>query len=455
LEISNSSAINFYLPSSRVWQFSLGGLIYLLPRETRNQKYLPLIQTILGTSLLILFIPGVSIDFKLGSLLVSIIAALALLTQTLAILPKKISRILEWLGDRSYSIYLVHMPLIYIAKYAPVQFLESNRRLSSITAIILTIYLGNVSYNRFEQRYRINENQNNRKKNSFFKLLLIFILVPGVMLTQISSSTISNVDTHKVYLRGCVDVIFDPSRCLWEAPNSKGLVLIVGDSQVYGNADGIIKAANELGYSVIASSVSGCPFLDIASSGGGVIDCRSWQSQVMDFILNAKPQAVVISNRTNGYLNPNNGWRMLMDSESSPILSREASIVAYEESLERVLAKITSYQIPVVLFQNIPERQDVGSQSNLTKWINRGDTIRAPLESLSVDYLVADRENVLLKKFTSVQILNPISELCPDKICLLVEEGNEIYRDSWHLSEYGSLKLSGKVREVLSELVKA
>ena len=455
LDVSNSSAMNFYSPFTRVWQFSLGGLIYLFPRKSIGGKFSTISQMFLAASLLFLFIPRLSIDFRVGSLVASTIAALALMSQSLAILPKGISGLLEWFGNRSYSIYLVHMPLIYLAKYSPVQFLESNRRISSIAAVILTIILGNAVYNKFEQKYRLNQDHPRTKDSPIIKLIVAFMLVPGILLSLISTTSNLTTDTHQVSLRGCVDAGFDPVRCMWEAQNSKGLIMLVGDSQVYGNADGVIAAANGLGYDVIASSVNGCPFLDIQSSGEGLIDCGSWQNQVMDFILEAKPQVVMIANRTNGYNNPNSGWRTFLNPSGAPISSRESAITAYEDSLERVMAKITSSQIPVVLFQNIPEPKGAGAHSVLTNWMNRDETVEAPLESMSVDYEVAARENLIVQKYSSTKILNPIPQLCPNNTCLLIENGTELYRDNWHLSEYGSLRLSGLIRAVLQEIAKA
>jgi hypothetical protein len=73
---------------------------------------------------------------------------------------------------------------------------------------------------------------------------------------------------------------------------------------------------------------------------------------------------------------------------------------------------------------------------------------------MSVDYEVSARENRLLQQFANAKILNPVPGLCPNKICVLVEDGAELYRDSWHLSEYGSLKLSALIRTILAEMTR-
>jgi peptidoglycan/LPS O-acetylase OafA/YrhL len=83
---------------------------------------MPISQMLLTVSLSFLFVPRIFIDYRTGSFIANMIAALALMTQSLTILPKSISIVLEWFGDRSYSIYLVPMALIYVAKYSPVEF---------------------------------------------------------------------------------------------------------------------------------------------------------------------------------------------------------------------------------------------------------------------------------------------------------------------------------------------
>ena len=71
------------------------------------------------TVVIILFGP-VHLNLKFTSIVASFFAVIVILFKSLDVLPDFLNKKLEWLGDRSYSIYLVHMPLVYIAKYSPV-----------------------------------------------------------------------------------------------------------------------------------------------------------------------------------------------------------------------------------------------------------------------------------------------------------------------------------------------
>jgi hypothetical protein len=249
-------------------------------------------------------------------------------------------------------------------------------------------------------------------------------------------------DSHQVFLKGCVDKGFDPVKCTWSTPDDIGTVLVVGDSQAYASADGVIAAANSLGFKVVSSAGSGCPFLDIDTTGTKPVNCVHWQKQVMTFIIGATPEFVVIANRTNGYLNPDSGWSTFLDDSGDPIKTRAEALVAYKESLTSTLARITQSGSEVILLQNIPEPSSVNGQSVLSALMGSKNTTVLPLTEMFTDQTVSQLELDVVGEFKSARILNPEIVLCPKKYCLIFENGQPIYRDNWHLSEFGSKKLS-------------
>ena len=93
---------------------------------------------------------------KVSSICASLIAVTLILLKSLEVLPGIIISKLEWIGDRSYSIYLVHMPLLYFAKYSPVTQIGDgeNRILESTIAGFASILLGALSYSKIENKYR-------------------------------------------------------------------------------------------------------------------------------------------------------------------------------------------------------------------------------------------------------------------------------------------------------------
>ena len=453
--VHDTLTINFYSPLTRIWQFCLGGVVYCITQKKSWDLYRKLVplQMMLCGLLAFLIVPYLHLDTRLSSMIASAVAASVIFYHSLLVLPAWISGILEWCGDRSYSIYLVHMPLIYCARYSPLDFIESNRKYATVLAVILSIFWGHICFKKVEEKYRITAESVAKKKYRLRNLILMFMVLPGLLFSLVAVASNLNYDSHQLYLKACVDNGFDPAKCTWKSPQNKGLILVVGDSQAYGNADGVISAGNSLGFNVIASSSSGCPFLDVQTSGGDSKNCKKWQDEVMQFAFINRPDVVVIANRTNGYINPARGWRMFLDSNGLPVSSRPIALAIYQDSIARVLGKLTESGSRVLLFQNIPEPATVGTNSILTKLLNRGKSIQLPLASLSVDNEVAVLEENIAKDFSGVQLLSPVAVLCPKSECAIIEKGRDVYRDNWHLSEYGSQRLAPSIRSVLAELL--
>lgn len=269
LGIHDPVSVSFYSPLARIWQFCLGGLIFLIDQKRKEEsKVLPsFVRLTQAGALLFIFAPALHVEIRMGSIIASTITAFVLTYKSLDVLPHFLSRILEWLGDRSYSIYLVHMPLLYIAKYSPLTFLDSNRKLSTLTAVVLSILLGNIIFHKVEENFRLKTSFNGSKKHGIPQTLSLFVLMPFILLLLTNAAVQQNYqiilgktwsesskDSHKVLLKGCVDQSFDPVKCLWPSSKRNGTVLVVGDSQAYADADGVIVAANSLGFNVIASS---------------------------------------------------------------------------------------------------------------------------------------------------------------------------------------------------------
>lgn len=156
--IELATQFSFYSPVDRIWQFSVGGLAFLLLEQFPNcTKKIPKeFHFLMVIAIVMILFSSLEIDSKVDSIIASLIAVSVITLKSLKVLSKFLSSSLEWIGDRSYSIYLVHMPLTYIAKYSPISQIETeeNRILQSTMAVIASIFLGALSYSKIENRYR-------------------------------------------------------------------------------------------------------------------------------------------------------------------------------------------------------------------------------------------------------------------------------------------------------------
>lgn len=184
LGVESFSKFSFYSPFHRIWQFTLGGLVFLaMKKNTRIEKnsrvkcYCLIFSNVIV--FFFLFFPN-TIPSIINSILVSFLTVFVIMFRSFDLLPRSIRKILQWLGDRSYSIYLIHMPLLFIAKFSPVfQIgLNENRYVFEVIAILLTLFLGSISYSQVENRFR-NQTVSRVSAN---KSISFFVLLPVGML---------------------------------------------------------------------------------------------------------------------------------------------------------------------------------------------------------------------------------------------------------------------------------
>jgi peptidoglycan/LPS O-acetylase OafA/YrhL len=186
----------FYSPLSRVWQFTIGGICFLMLSRTttlRRQTSLKFNSIILFVFMITIF-GRVELSSRLGAVLASSVTCLVIIYSSLNALPRSVFLILKWIGDRSYSIYLVHMPLLYIAKYAAVTSWGrgENRMFPTIIAVIATFILGSLSYKVIENKYRNKNIVNEVGIKVIFKPIIATLLLPLFLFLTINQSVQRN-----------------------------------------------------------------------------------------------------------------------------------------------------------------------------------------------------------------------------------------------------------------------
>jgi peptidoglycan/LPS O-acetylase OafA/YrhL len=245
----NSSAQSFkfwfYSPFSRVWQFTVGGLCYLVLRGFATSKR----EISFKTNLIILFIfmitlySEIELSSMVGSILASFITCVAIIFGSLNVLPRPVFLFLKWIGDRSYSIYLFHMPLLYVAKYAAVTSWGKgeNRIFPTILAVIATFVLGSVSYRGIENRFRDQRFIDGATTKAMFRALMATLLLPLIIFMVINESAsgkywglnikYSQAPTSLGDMSDCEENLnLSQIICAGEKNSTQKTILLMGDS---------------------------------------------------------------------------------------------------------------------------------------------------------------------------------------------------------------------------------
>jgi peptidoglycan/LPS O-acetylase OafA/YrhL len=193
-----TSQFSFYSPIDRIWQFTVGGLAFLMLQRYQNrEKKIPKGLHLLTVIAIVMILFGpIHSSLKVSSILASLIAVTAIIFKSLDVLPGILISKLEWIGDRSYSIYLVHMPLLYIAKYSPVTQIGNgeNRIVQSTIAVLASIFLGALSYSKIENRYR-NKGKKGSTLSSGISKVFVFVFIGPLSIFLLLSGFLGTSDT--------------------------------------------------------------------------------------------------------------------------------------------------------------------------------------------------------------------------------------------------------------------
>ena len=308
--IEIASQFSFYSPIDRIWQFTLGGLAFLLLDRLQNrtgkiQKGIHLLTVI--AVVMILFGP-LHMNLKISSILASLFAVMVILFKSLDVLPDFLIKKLEWLGDRSYSIYLVHMPLLYIAKYTPVTQIGKgeNRIVQSVIAVVASILLGALSYSKIENRFRGRGKSNASGFKTTSAAMVLTLVLPLALfvvmdrgLKQQYWGLVRNIQqgTYAGALdTNCFrDSIIGPP-CVYKTTGATKTVLLIGDSHAGHISQAVVDAAKSAKWNAVVWTHSGCHVQFQRSIPQQVSDnCIDINNSMKKWVEENKPYAIIVS----------------------------------------------------------------------------------------------------------------------------------------------------------------
>ena len=318
--IELASQFLFYSPLDRIWQFTVGGVVFLLLDQYQNRlrkipKGIHLLMVI--AIILILFGP-VHVNLKVSSILASFFAVIVILFKSLDVLPNLLIQRLVWVGDRSYSIYLAHMPLLYLAKYSPATQIGNgeNRIVQIVIAVIASILLGALSYSKIENRFR----GGGRSDASGFKnisaaMVLTFVLPLFFFISMDIGKKEQywglNRNIQQPPYAGALDPrcardseIGPP--CVYKTTGATKTVLLIGDSHAGHISQAVVDAAQSTNWNVVVWTHSACriqfqrSILEQASD-----NCIDINNSMKKWVEENKPYAIIVSQFVRSYSSQN------------------------------------------------------------------------------------------------------------------------------------------------------
>jgi len=423
------SKFYFYSPVDRIWQFILGGLGFYLADRYQSPKWklsrrVNLVAVIMVA--IILFSPE-HINLKTSSILASLIAMFLLVFKSLNVLPDILIEKLEWLGDRSYSIYLIHMPLLYLAEFSPaIQIGNSgNRSVQLSIAVVGSVLLGALSYSKIENKYRNRWNAKAIRFKTISESLILTFMFPLVLFVTIDVGSKHQYWGLNRNLQAPASTAFVPDTkcnpeglkepCQYKVAKSRPTVLLIGDSHAAQYSKVLRDSGKKLDWNVAVWTEGNCHFQFLVSKRDEVSEnCLSQNYAIFNWIKTNKPAVVVVSQfifRDSSQSDLRNALTTLHLAVPNLLLIENNPVFPDRKDFMVQRALILSPYKPAESFK----------QSNM-------DTIDEYASSLLSNWA---RNN-------GISTMNFDSLFCKNEICTRYSENKWLYADTNHLSVDGA-----------------
>jgi peptidoglycan/LPS O-acetylase OafA/YrhL len=452
----------FYLLPMRGWELALGGLVYLTARLGWVSDALKAKGFWLGWLLVL----G-SFAFINDSLAwPGYWAILPVLGAGLIILAQKENcwltdnRVMQWLGDRSYSLYLWHWPLVVELYFAEL--------LSDWTWVLgffaLSLLLAHLSYRFVEVPTRSYLSAASLRKELFaIGTVGVVIGLSAVAVKLVTfegrlpeAAEVAANEANNVPKGGCfVDEYgVGNTGCSFGGPKK---VLLAGDSHSRAIRSALIDANR----GVVYWGLSGCPTIKGAyfseSSKRSPEICKNFNDDLISVLDHSyKGIPLILVSRTSlaaqGYLPHESS--VIMPFVSFPGIPNKGE--QFNQYFSKMLISTACHlqkNRQVYLVRPIPEMN-----TNVPKAVARNPIYYLGIKDIKITLAEYHKRHKLVweaqdeaAKQCGVKILDPLPYLCDDKYCYGSKNGRPLYYDDDHLSEYGNKFLVPMFEQVFKD----
>lgn len=458
----------FYLFPTRSWELAAGALVFLIAKQRGINPLQRNISYWLGWGMLIgsfIFIsnhlewPGYWAMFPVigtGLIILGHHENSQLTNNVIA----------QWVGDRSYSLYLWHWPLVVTLNFASLQ----NKWSWVITAFSLSILFAHFSYRFVEvpTRQRLSKKVFKTELRTIF-FVWFMIIVFGAIAVDFASkvarlpSDVESVanEVHNKYNRidscsGVSGKTNQPVDCYYDESHKSSLgIIAIGDSHTYALFTALGAAAHNYNFNALHWAQSACPFIIGAEHYPERYDkkCSVFNENVIRSLEKFPGVPVVLVARWNASIH---GQNEMQNSHSNISFSKENSkgssmqliykdegfLEAFEaDFIETVCQLKKDREVFIVrpipeIGINVPDRLS----RNIIFGKNEGDIKISRAEYDSRSHLVWKVQDKAAQ-ICGAQILDPLPYLCDSEYCYGSRNQFPLYFDDDHLSEYGNKRL--------------
>lgn len=445
----------FYLLPTRAWEMFAGGLAYLLSQRwllTARQR------TALELAGLVMIV-GATIAFDTSSnwpgwrAAVPVLGTVGVLLAARTRSPFTAQPVAQWLGTRSYSLYLWHWPV-----WVALNYVEGHAAAMAVAGgLVLTLVLGAFSYWLVELPTRA---QLGRVHRSWATAALLFLTAAVVAYGSwvYLNQGVAGRFPAQVDLAAMESENFNPHR---NACHAKGgaespscvlggkrvRAILLGDSHAEAVFTAIAAALPDREEGVVGWTYTNCPTLFGVRyvSPKSTSQCARFLDWAMGQLaeLPEKTPLIIVNRSTMYAAGYNEPWEEFANRPSvyfsKPYFAATPEFLReYEQHLTESACELAKDR-PVYLVRPIPEMGvDVPKAMSRAFLVGKHRDISMSLADYQQRHAVVLKAQDAARERCGVKILDPVPYLCSNGRCHGAKDGRPIYYDDDHLSEYGN-----------------
>lgn len=465
---STDISASFFLLHTRAWEMLAGGLVYFAGSRVRLNRLDGTIAAYAGLGLIVLSILLFSdaTEWPGWRALVPVSGAMLILAANRPVLATNHPGT-QWIGDRSYSIYLWHWPVAVALEYARLQ----HHLIAALGGVLLSIALGALSYSVVEKpARRLLGKVSFRSAVMAIGVSCLCLIGAALAIWQMQGLEGRFGKEVQLAAAGATDKNPNHTRCHQRQgrispgcasgpPESKAIVL--GDSHAGALMTAVAKAAAIEGRGVQQWTYDACIFLPgmrhvSPQRFGKHSDCFGFNNWVQAELkkLPGNIPVILIGRYARYAMGPNElhgddaGLPEVYFGDEIPSQTTPAFLRRFSEEIVRSACELAQSR-PVYMMRPIPE-MPVNVPRHMTRRLALG---LDPVVSISMDeyrrrngWIWAAQDEA--RSRCGVRILSPLDYLCDGERCIASVGGRPLFYDHGHLNEFGNAYLVPMFQEV-------
>ncbi len=461
------TSASFYLLPTRAWEMLAGGLVYLwLGRMALTVMWQRILELV-GFAMVIASLAIFDADtiWPGWRPLLPVIGTMLILTAARQGSLWTGTRLAQWLGDCSYSLYLWHWPLVVALVYMQLE----KDPLAIAAGLVWTLLLGRLSYNLIENKTRtaLDRMPKWQGAGAIAAALVIVALpsqvirqddgVPGRLSAQIDAVFNEGENTNPDQKRCLVSEFSNPPECVHGGDKTGAIV--IGDSHAEAMIHAVEDALPSTQFNIRNLTMSNCPTIaGIKAIGQPTYTCGKYIAQKVKELEGSNDRLpLIIINRTSYYVfGPNEPDRTRELAVpylyfNQPYSARSPQFLG--DMREGIIATACEFakNRPVYMMRPVPELM-FNVPKTMGRALMQGKKVQIKMsiaEYKQRNDFVWKTQDMAAER-CGVKILDPLPYLCKNGQCAGDVAGLPVYYDDDHLNMDGAALLTPMFRQVFN-----